>query len=140
MRLTGQDCERGTFGQRHAVLWDRNTGPLQVSGRVAPSRHAQNCRVRKSTSGRARHTTVTCSRTESYVSAAAAAAQRLVLLNSVKPGKQDVFEVWNSPLNEAAVLGFEYGYSLGARDRSLVLWEAQFGDFSNNAQVREGDG
>jgi 2-oxoglutarate dehydrogenase E1 component len=65
-----------------------------------------------------------------------AAAQRLVLLNSVKPGKQDVFEVWNSPLNEAAVLGFEYGYSLGARDRSLVLWEAQFGDFSNSAQVR----
>lgn len=64
------------------------------------------------------------------------AAKRLVLLNSVKPGKQDVFEVWNSPLNEAAVLGFEYGYSLGARDRSLVLWEAQFGDFSNNAQVR----
>lgn len=60
-----------------------------------------------------------------------------MLLNSVKPGKQDVFEVWNSPLNEAAVLGFEYGYSLGARDRSLVLWEAQFGDFSNNAQVRE---
>lgn len=58
-----------------------------------------------------------------------------MLLNSVKPGRQDVFEVWNSPLNEAAVLGFEYGYSLGARDRSLVLWEAQFGDFSNNAQV-----
>jgi len=63
------------------------------------------------------------------------AAQRLVLLNSVKPGRQDVFEVWNSPLNEAAVLGFEYGYSLGARDKSLVLWEAQFGDFSNSAQV-----
>jgi hypothetical protein len=60
-----------------------------------------------------------------------------VLLNSVKPGRQDVFEVWNSPLNEAAVLGFEYGYSLGARDRSLVLWEAQFGDFSNNAQVSD---
>jgi 2-oxoglutarate dehydrogenase complex dehydrogenase (E1) component-like enzyme len=63
------------------------------------------------------------------------AAKRLVLLNSVKPGRQDVFEVWNSPLNEAAVLGFEYGYSLGARDRSLVMWEAQFGDFFNNAQV-----
>lgn len=62
-------------------------------------------------------------------------AKRLVLLNSVKPGRQDQFEVWNSPLNEAAVLGFEYGYSLGARDRSLVMWEAQFGDFSNNAQV-----
>ena len=70
----------------------------------------------------------------------APAAQRLVLLDSVKPGSQDEFEVWNSPLNEAAVLGFEYGYSLGARDRSLVMWEAQFGDFSNNAQVCVGGG
>lgn len=63
------------------------------------------------------------------------AANRLVLLNSIKPGRQDVVEVWNSPLNEAAVLGFEYGYSLGARDKALVMWEAQFGDFANNAQV-----
>ena len=58
-----------------------------------------------------------------------------MLLNSIKPGRQDVVEVWNSPLNEAAVLGFEYGYSLGARDKALVMWEAQFGDFANNAQV-----
>jgi hypothetical protein len=68
-----------------------------------------------------------------------AAAQRLVLLNSIKPGRQDEVEVWNSPLNEAGVLGYEYGYSLGARDRALVMWEAQFGDFSNNAQVRGDD-
>ena len=43
--------------------------------------------------------------------------------------------MWNSPLNEAGVLGFEYGYSLRARDHALVLWEAQFGDFANNAQT-----
>ena len=44
------------------------------------------------------------------------------------------FELYNSPLSEAACLGFEYGYS-AADDSSLVLWEAQFGDFANSGQV-----
>jgi multifunctional 2-oxoglutarate metabolism enzyme len=43
-------------------------------------------------------------------------------------------EVYNSPLTETAVIGFEYGYSVGA-DKDVVLWEAQFGDFVNVAQV-----
>jgi 2-oxoglutarate dehydrogenase E1 component len=46
---------------------------------------------------------------------------------------QASFELYNSPLSEAAALGFEYGYSVAAPD-ALVLWEAQFGDFVNNAQ------
>jgi 2-oxoglutarate dehydrogenase E1 component len=49
------------------------------------------------------------------------------------PRSSATFELYNSPLSEAAVLGFEYGYSTGARD-ALVLWEAQFGDFVNVAQ------
>jgi 2-oxoglutarate dehydrogenase E1 component len=45
------------------------------------------------------------------------------------------FEVWNSPLMEFAPLGFEYGVSLALQRKALVVWEAQFGDFANNAQV-----
>jgi 2-oxoglutarate dehydrogenase E1 component len=49
-------------------------------------------------------------------------------------GATATFEVYNSPLSEAAVLGFEFGYSVQEPSR-LVLWEAQYGDFANSAQV-----
>ncbi len=85
VRLSGQDCGRGTFSQRHAVLIDQENE-------------------------------------DEYVPA-----------NNVRPD-QAKLEVIDSPLSEAGVLGFEYGYSL-AEPRALVLWEAQFGDFANGAQV-----
>jgi 2-oxoglutarate dehydrogenase E1 component len=84
IRISGQDCERGTFSHRHAVLHD-------------PSNDAEYCP-----------------------------------LNAVSGGES--IELVNSTLSEYAVLGFDYGYSLEAPD-SLVIWEAQFGDFSNGAQI-----
>jgi 2-oxoglutarate dehydrogenase E1 component len=85
VRLSGQDSERGTFSQRHAVLMDQEN-----EKKYTPLKHIAK--------GQAR------------------------------------FEVINSMLSEEAVLGFEYGYSL-AEPNALVLWEAQFGDFANGAQV-----
>ncbi|MGL6236558.1 MAG: multifunctional oxoglutarate decarboxylase/oxoglutarate dehydrogenase thiamine pyrophosphate-binding subunit/dihydrolipoyllysine-residue succinyltransferase subunit [Segniliparus sp.] len=87
VRLSGQDCRRGTFSQRHALLIDRHNGDV-------------------------------------FSPLAQLAA---------KAGSAAQFEVFDSPLSEYAVMGFEYGYSL-ANPTTLTLWEAQFGDFANGAQ------
>ncbi len=85
VRLSGEDVGRGTFSQRHAILYDQET------------------------------------------------EERHIPLNNIRFG-QAPFECIDSPLSEFGVLGFEYGYSQ-AEPHALVLWEAQFGDFANGAQV-----
>jgi 2-oxoglutarate dehydrogenase E1 component len=85
IRLTGEDTERGTFSQRHAVFHDTETGAIFTPLQAIPQARA-------------------------------------------------AFEVHNSPLSENAALGFEYGYNIQEPER-LVLWEAQYGDFINGAQV-----
>ncbi|MDX9720394.1 MAG: 2-oxoglutarate dehydrogenase E1 component [Myxococcota bacterium] len=81
----------------------------------------------------------TFSHRHAYLRAQDSGALYVPLQSLCEPDEQDPqrsprFEVYNSPLSEAAVLGFEFGYSLEAR-QALVLWEAQFGDFANGAQV-----
>jgi 2-oxoglutarate dehydrogenase E1 component len=87
IRLSGEDCRRGTFSHRHAVWWD-------VASPVP----------------------------KSYVP-----------LRSLTPD-QAWFSVYDSPLSEFSVLGFDYGYTLATPD-NLTVWEGQFGDFVNGAQV-----
>ena len=85
VRLSGQDSRRATFSQRHAVLYDQESGAEYIP------------------------------------------------VNNVQDGQARLL-VYDSLLSEYAVCGFEYGYSV-ADPSALVIWEAQFGDFANGAQI-----
>ncbi len=85
VRMSGQDCRRGTFAHRHAALHDQETGEV------------------------------------------------IVPLHQLNSEKAD-FQIYDSLLSEFGVMGFEFGYAMAA-PKGLVIWEAQFGDFANGAQV-----
>lgn len=85
IRLSGQDCRRGTFSHRHSYIFSVDH------------------------------------------------EKEYVPLNHLKEG-QEHFVAYNSPLSEYGVLGFEYGYSI-TNPNNAVIWEAQFGDFANGAQI-----
>ncbi len=89
VRLSGQDCGRGTFSHRHAVVHNQKEAASWVPLREVADK---------------------------------------------KSGEINRFLVINSLLSEEAVLGFEYGFST-TDPKTLVIWEAQFGDFANGAQV-----
>jgi 2-oxoglutarate dehydrogenase E1 component len=89
VRLSGEDCERGTFFHRHAVLHDQNRTQWDKGYQIP--------------------------------------------LQNLAPNQAD-FMVINSILSEEAVLAYEYGYATAEPD-TLTVWEAQFGDFANGAQV-----
>ena len=104
VRFSGQDSRRGTFSHRHAALRDVNTSELYV-----PLNHIRECGV-------------------------PGTDKEAGTVNGEGKIRQAKFCIYDSPLSEYAVLGFEYGFSL-ASPQTLTIWEAQFGDFVNGAQV-----
>jgi multifunctional 2-oxoglutarate metabolism enzyme len=110
VRLSGQDVGRGTFSHRHAMIYDSVTGEPYVP--LNALRHdAKDAKI----------------------------ADPVVVDNALtqetnEPTAEASFSVYDSLLSEYGVLGFDYGYSV-SDPGSLVIWEAQFGDFMNGAQI-----
>ncbi|MCA9281938.1 MAG: 2-oxoglutarate dehydrogenase E1 component [Phycisphaerales bacterium] len=104
VRFSGQDSCRGTFSQRHAVLVDVETGD-----RYVPLNHIREL-------------------------GQPGTDKDVGTIDEQGRKRQAKFCIYDSPLSEFSVMGFEYGFSLAAPNM-LVMWEAQFGDFANGAQV-----
>lgn len=135
VRISGQDCGRGTFSHRHAVLTDIHTGveylPLANLGTTSTATPSDKILMGPAARVAASQHNKSASELQGSGPGGRITVADVLASNPTKTAK---FEVFNSLLSEYAVLGFEHGYTLDYPE-GLVIWEAQFGDFANGAQI-----
>ena len=117
-RFSGEDVERGTFNQRHAVYHNMNTNT--------------NTNTSMKNGG---NDDIYCPLSSSSPSLTTASSSTTTTTTTTTPKSLGTIDVCNSTLSELGILGFEYGYSLVCPSNTLVMWESQFGDFVNGCQV-----
>ena len=133
IRISGQDVGRGTFSHRHAVLTDINNGKEYVPLAHLSSTKSDSSDIKAGPAAR-----LAAAKANIELSSVEGTGRggRILRSDVIRDAQNQAapFEIYNSLLSEYAVLGFEHGYSLDCPE-GLIIWEAQFGDFANGAQI-----